>query len=420
MLDRSVPPVFNDIKEFHLVQAESHQLANGIPIHTINIDQQPVVKLELIIPAGQWYESTTGQSYFAIKMLSEGTETRTSKYISNRFDQYGAFLELNPGFDHVTVTLYTLSKYLDELLPLLAEITYGSNFPAQELETLKSVKRQKIKVDQEKNSYLASRKFREQIFGPNHPYGSYLQEKHLDQIDRQSLLEFEKKRIPGPFEILLSGSIASSTLTMIDQHFGGIPTGNDQSAPQFNYTYKPERIQIEKENSLQTSIRVGKPLFKRDHKDHIDMLVLNEILGGYFGSRLMRNIREEKGYTYGIGSYVATLVQEGFWMISTDVKKEFRDNTISEIFKEMKLLTQHMVGQKELKTIKNYMLGSFLSEINTPFALAEKFKNVHFYGLTYEYYHKLFNRISVIEGRDLLQLAQKHWQEDSLSVVTVG
>jgi len=134
----------------------------------------------------------------------------------------------------------------------------------------------------------------------------------------------------------------------------------------------------------------------------------------------MRNIREEKGYTYGIGSYVATLVQEGFWMISTDVKKEFRDNTISEIFKEMKLLTQHMVGQKELKTIKNYMLGSFLSEINTPFALAEKFKNVHFYGLTYEYYHKLFNRISVIEGRDLLQLAQKHWQEDSLSVVTVG
>lgn len=420
MLDRSSPPAFNAISEFNLIQPNSQKLGNGIPIHIINIDQQPVVKLELIIPAGQWYEPGVGVSFFTIKMLSEGTRQRSAEYISNHFDKYGAFLELNPGLDHVTITLYTLSKYLDELVPVLAELTYEPNFPANELETLVEVKRQKIKVDQEKSSYVASRKFRELLFGASHPYGVYLNEEHLDQINRDALAEYHAQRIPGHFEILISGSIDSSTIPVIDKYFGKVPAVGHPEEGHIDLDFSPKHQNFDKKNSLQSSIRIGRTLIKRNHPDYIDSLVLNEILGGYFGSRLMRNIREEKGYTYGIGSHVATLIKNGFWVVSTDVKQEFRDDTIAEIFKEAALLTKEPVGSEELNTVKNYMLGSFLSGINTPFAIAEKFKNIHFYELGYDHYHTLFTRIEEITAEEIMALAQKYLQEESMSVVTVG
>ncbi|MGI9544337.1 MAG: M16 family metallopeptidase, partial [Cyclobacteriaceae bacterium] len=220
MLDRGSPPAFNEISEFHLIQPTSHKLGNGVPIHIINIAHQPVIKLELIIPAGQWYEPDAGISFFALKMLSEGTEQRSAKNISNHFDKYGAFLELNPGLDHIAITLYTLSKYLNELIPVLAEIIYQPTFPASELETLLEVKRQKVKVDQEKSSYVASRKFRELLFGVSHPYGAYLQEKHLDTIGRESLIKYHKQYIPGLFEIIISGNLEPSSISVIEKYFG--------------------------------------------------------------------------------------------------------------------------------------------------------------------------------------------------------
>ena len=150
------------------------------------------------------------------------------------------------------------------------------------------------------------------------------------------------------------------------------------------------------------------------------MVIVNEILGGYFGSRLMRNIREDKGFTYGIRSGISNLKHAGFWSVSTEVKKQYRDQTINEIHKEIQLLKQTPVSEEELETVKNYMSGTFISAIDTPFALADKFKTIHYSGLDYDYYERYFQSINNITAERIQELSRKYLIKEQMTTVMVG
>jgi predicted Zn-dependent peptidase len=150
------------------------------------------------------------------------------------------------------------------------------------------------------------------------------------------------------------------------------------------------------------------------------MLVLNEVFGGYFGSRLMKNIREEKGFTYGISSNLVTLRHEGYLVIGTDVKKEFTGLTLDEVYKEMEILRNGPVGEEELQTVKNYMIGSFAGSLNSPFAIADNFKSIYFEGLTYDFFEHYIENILHTSAGDLVYLANTYLQPDSLLEVVVG
>jgi predicted Zn-dependent peptidase len=177
---------------------------------------------------------------------------------------------------------------------------------------------------------------------------------------------------------------------------------------------------VEKEDSLQSSIRIGKRLFTRKHPDYFKMLVLNEVFGGYFGSRLMKNIREEKGYTYGISSNLVTLRHDGFLVMGTDVKKEFTGPTIDEVYKEMEVLRKEPVGEEELQTVKNYMIGSFAGSLNSPFAIADNFKTIYFEGMSYDFFEHYIENILDTSAQDLMQLANTYLQPDTMLEVVVG
>jgi predicted Zn-dependent peptidase len=165
---------------------------------------------------------------------------------------------------------------------------------------------------------------------------------------------------------------------------------------------------------------MGRKLFTRSHPDYFKMMVLNEILGGYFGSRLMRNIREEKGLTYGISSNLFTLQKEGYLLIGTDVKREFTSLTIEEVYKEMNILRTEPVGEEELETVKNYMAGSFAGSLSTPFALADHFKAIYFDGLTYDFYEHYIENILNTSAQQLQDLANQYLTDNSMLVVIAG
>lgn len=420
MLDRATPPEAKTIDEFSLLKAKTEKLDNGLPIHIIPAGKQPIIKLEFIFWSGAWFEPQNGVSLFTTKMLGEGTKKRNSKEIISHFDQYGARLHLKSGMDYAHLTLYTLSKHLKVLLPLIQEIILSSIFPEKELEVLKNIRKQQIKVDNQKNGVVATKRFRELIFGITHPYGKNLSEDGVSKIKANQLKSFHQEVFLNRFEVVLSGDFSSEYLKLLNQYFGAYQFNYKKTSTSIAADESTEKLLLKKQGSLQSSIRVGRLLVRKNHRDYIKLLFVNELLGGFFGSRLMKNIREEKGYTYGIQSNIVPLKHESLFIVGTDVKKEDTEKTLDETYKEIESLVKEPPDHEEMETVKNYMIGAFLSDINTPFSLADRFKSVYLHELDYSYYDQYFETISKITSEEVAQIAQKYFDPQEMVEVVVG
>jgi predicted Zn-dependent peptidase len=185
-------------------------------------------------------------------------------------------------------------------------------------------------------------------------------------------------------------------------------------------TFVNENIFIEKTSSVQSAIRIGKKLFNRNNPDFREIQLLNLILGGYFGSRLMKNIREEKGLTYGIYSAIEAYPNDACWYIDTEMNNELCNQGVEEIYKEVKKLRTEKIGIDELRVAKNYLLGSFLRSIDGPFSLADRFKILQDYNLTYQYYYEYIDIIKKSTPERLIELADKYLNEETFTKIRVG
>jgi zinc protease len=424
ILNRSIAPASQALDHFEVTRAKSRLLDNGIPFHTIISGTQPVVRLEIIFNAGNWYEEKPGVAYLSSKMLSGGSTKFSAREVEENIALFGAFMELNPGPDRSSLTIYTLSRHLQSLLPLILNIISEPIFPEKESDNLKNITIQNLKVSLNKTSYLANVRFKELLFGGQHPYGSSLQEEKILKITKEDLSEFHKKYFNyNNCDIIIAGNGPENFFSLINNVFG--KTKWNLSAAKREETLRPFKTDIKKEKvikdgSLQSSIRMGTRLFTISHPDYFKTFILIEILGGYFGSRLMKNIREDKGYTYGINASLICLKHEGYLSVGTDVKKEFTEDTLKEIKKEIEILKTKAVSREELETVKNYLLGTFLNSLNTPFSLADKFKTIYFNGLDYSFYDNYIKGIKQISQEDLQGIANKYLIPDNFIEVVAG
>lgn len=422
-LNRTLAPDFHTIEKIDIIRAQSLTLQNGLPLHLINTGTQPLLKLELIFNAGTKYETKPGVSFFTIKMLTEGTKQWNALAISEYIDQYGAFIELNHGAERVSICLFTLNKHLEKLLPLLVELISEAVFPENELANLKNLTLQNLKVNLEKNNFIASQKFREYLFGVRHPYGYHNKEDDIQQIEREDLIKNFNASLPGnQFDVIVAGQVEEEQIALLDKYLGQLPVNEEtiyKHLSDFEQN-KEKKILVEKPESLQSSLRLGQHLFSKSHPDYFDIVVTNEIFGGYFGSRLMKNIREDKGFTYGIYSSVVSLSNGGYFVIGTDVKKEFTWQTLAEIEKEAEKMKQKPVEEEELQTVKNYMLGSFANSLSTPFDIADVFKSIYYHQLDYDFYEQYVEKIKGITAGEIIECARKYLNISEMLEVVVG
>ncbi len=420
MLDRRTPPAYQQVADIELQNATLRHLPKGVPLHILSAGKQEVIRIEAVFRAGAVLEKKGAQAFFATKMLAEGTSRFTAKEIAAVLDSHGAYIDLSPGFDFSTVSVYTLSKHVPVILPLLKSILTEPNFPAQELDSLKDIKQQKLRVDNKKDAVVASKRFRNKLFG-DHPYGNFLKEEEIEAITTADLEEFFRKYMHHNFELMVAGDVKPETEQLIEQTFGEIEYKRLPESAFPEPGVEPiDRENIARKGSLQSSIRMGRRLFKLDHPDFNRFSVLNTIFGGYFGSRLMKSIREEKGYTYGIYSSVVPMRQAGYFVIGTDVIGENTEQTLEEIAKEIEQLQSVPVNEEELETVKNYMLGSFLSSLNTPFALADRYKTVYLHQLPENYYHDFVRDINEVSSAELQNLARQYLSPKEFTTVVVG
>ncbi|HAI76577.1 MAG TPA: peptidase M16 [Microscillaceae bacterium] len=423
-LNRSQPPEFQVIEHLAIIQPEVESLANGAQLYTVHGGVQPVLRLELIFKAGSWYEQVSGSSLFAAKMLLEGTQHKSSAQIHAYIDQFGAAIECSSGFDSFSITVYSVAKFLEPLLQLLQEILQTPVFAEEELEHIQKLMLQNLSVNLQKNSYVASQQMRVRLFGAHHPYGREMDEATIQQMNREVIDEFYKHFVKQkPFDIIASGWIGDTEKKLIHQYLGNLPIEPyTKSLASFSFEplTNPEAYLVDKPESLQSSLRIATLTLNKKHPDYFSLVMLNEIFGGYFGSRLMKNIREDKGFTYGIYSQLANQKNAGYWVIGTDVKREFTQQTIDEIHKEARLLRQELVPEEELTTVKNYFLGSMAGMFATPFKTADRFKNLYLNELDYSYYELFFDSIHQITAEEILRTANLYLNTDTMLEIVIG
>ena len=423
-LNRKQAPDFKTIDKIHIQRAVENTLDNGIKVYAIDSGSQELTKIEFLFKAGMYYQSQPLLASAANNLLETGTKNYTANELSDNIDFFGSFFECSVEQDFASLALFSLNKYLDKSLHYVEDIIKNPTFPKDEFDIYISNKKQKHLVNSEKVNVLARRRFSELVFGEEHPYGVTVKDNDFDKLTLESVIEFYKTFYhSGNCTIIASGKLSKDLIETLNRFFGKTTWGHLQAIPVPKLevdTTKQQKHFIEKPDAIQSAVRVGRLLFNKKNTDYFKFQVLNTILGGYFGSRLMANIREDKGYTYGIGSGLSSLVNAGYFFISTEVGADVTNQTLTEIYKEINILRTKLVGKEELETVRNYVLGQFLRSVDGPYALADKFKAIWEFDLDYTYFEKYFDAVKTITPQDIKDLANKYFQEKDLIELVVG
>jgi zinc protease len=418
MLNRQIAPPFIKAVSLELPKPTIIHLDQGLDLLMICGVKQNVCKIELVLEAGKWYENKVGLSSFTSALLEKGTTKKTSTEIASLFDYYGAHLEINAGYDFVSISLITVKDHLSVLLPLLQELLLMPAFPEKEWSIMKSIFLQNLKVSNEKTSVVASKLIRKTIFGEKHPYGASIQAEDVESLVIADFLNFYQSQFRIK-SIFICGELNTKEVDFISIAFKSLFLKPDAKCLIEASTFPASQQHIEKE-SIQSSIRLGKKSIMKSHEDYFGVLLVNHLLGGFFGSRLMKNIREEKGLTYGIHSAVFTFQKDSMFVVEADVNKANLSVALTEIKNEINRLQTEMVNDDELTLARNHFIGSLQNELANPFSVAEKIKNIELNSLGSDYYQRLIDKLESITPAKFQLLALKHFQPDELFQVSVG
>lgn len=419
MLDRKIAPSFVKTNTLQLPEPVSVDLTSGLRVHHIGGVQQNVVKIEIVLKAGKWFEPKVGLSHFTAQMLEKGTRKKSAIEISQILDQFGSHLEISPGFDFISVSIYALKDKISNILPVFMDIVTNPSFPENEWAQMRSIAIQNLKINEEKTGFLASKFIRKNVFGEKHPYGPSVEEVHINDISVEDMTNYFQLFFKA-HEIYLVGNLNDYEVAYFVDWFNQLPVSKSKTFSIGNPVEGPTHQHVEKKNSVQSTIRFGKKSLLKSDPNYFDLQILNHVLGGYFGSRLMKNIREEKGLTYGIYSSINAFQNESLLTIGADVNKSNLALAIREIKGELKKLRTEKIESQELTLAKNHFIGSLQSDMANPFSVAEKIKNVQIFNLTENFYQNLITQVDQITPSEILETAEAYFHEDSFSQVTIG
>jgi len=332
-MDRTQAPAYKEIENIRFIEPQLKTLDNGLELIVFKTGSQEIVKIELVLDAGIIKQTKNLVASTTTSMLQEGSKNFSAEEIAEQLDFYGSHLSLSIDKDFARITFFSLGKHLEKGLKILIDIIQNPTFPQEKIDRYLSKRLQSFKLDMEKVKDLASRKFTQELFGKDHPYGFVAEESDFSKISRNDLISFfETHYQPNNCKIVVAGQFPNSILETIESTFS--TWKNSEKNIVLNKSFVAPKLEqmdflIEKKDAMQSGLRLGKILFNRTHEDYAKMQVVNTLLGGYFGSRLMKNIREDKGYTYGIYSSIVPLPKSGYFIVSAETGKDVCDKAVA-------------------------------------------------------------------------------------------
>lgn len=425
-LNRSRAPRIVDAVEFKLTlpEYERFDLDNGIPVYLIRAEEQDTLQLDLVFKAGSWLESHAAQAEAASALIKNGTLRHSALELSETIEYFGAFLSQRCSYENASVTLHCLSKHFRQLLPTVREVLTEANYPERELEIYARNMQQRLEVNLKKCEFVANRRIDQCLFGETHPYGRVHQISDFAALTLEQLRSFYARYYTsGNCVIFLAGKLPDEGMSWLNETLGKDAWNGSEAAliAELPTEASSERkYWIENDpKGIQGAIRIARTLPNRYHPDFQKLEILNTILGGYFGSRLMSNLREDKGFTYGIYSSMYPYRQEGALTISAEVGKDICAAAVSEIYSELEVLREEPVDAEELSLVRNYMMGSLLGDLDGSFQVIRRWKGLILAGLDESYFYRQVDLIKTLDEGQLQALAQEYLNPDAFYEVVV-
>jgi predicted Zn-dependent peptidase len=406
-----------------LKKPEIFKLDNGVTVYNIHAGTERVVQLEWVFKAGNWYEKKSNVAAAANFLLKNGTTKHNAYEINEFVDFYGAYLNRTCYNETASITLHCLSHHLEQLLPMVREILTDAVLPDQELQIFKQNMKQKLSVNLRKCDFVAGRKIDALLFGEKHPYGIYSELTDYDALNREELLEhYNHYYRNGYCTVFSAGILPDNYAVLMNQYFGDLPL-NTRLLEEVEHDIVKDPQQkwniLNDPDGVQAAIRIARPFPTRKHPDFPKVQVLNAVFGGFFGSRLMTNIREDKGYTYGIYSFLVNHIHAGAWMISTEAGRDVAAATVNEVYHEMQQLREKPVEDEELLLVKNYLIGTLLGDLDGPFQIIGRWKNLILNDLDDRFFYHSVDTIKTIGAKELQELANQYLQPDQFHELVV-
>lgn len=427
-LHREKAPDFHTIKKLSILVPERFVAKNGIPIYLFPIQDQEIAKIDFIFDAGNFIQSDSPLAALStLAMLQEGSLTQSGEQIAERLDFLGSYMYVQSTKDASIISVCCLEQYLAETIKIVLDFITTPTFPEENFQTHIRKREERYKVDNERVEIVSQRKMNAALFGESHPYGQNASLSDFSTLTKSDLHSFYSKNyVAENCSIVVCGNPKSSEIKNLIEMLkhNEIQKKSKKIKEITDWTLcsnNQQKYYIEKENAIQSSINIGKIVVNRNHHDFVSLQVLNTILGGYFGSRLMSNVREDKGFTYGIGSGIISHEKAGYFLITTRVGKNVVEPALEAIYEEMKKLREILVPQDELEMVKTYMLSTLVRNFDGALAISEMFRNTIGYDLDFETYSQNYwKTIQRITSEKLLDLANKYLTEDSMYEVVVG
>jgi zinc protease len=425
-IDRTKPPKPGPESKVKFPSYYEKMLPNGLKVIVIENHEQPIVYVSFVVKSGSTYDGELpGLASVTAELLTKGTKTRSATQIAEEIDFVGGSLNATASWDATNVSVLVLKKYLGVGVDILQDVVLNPTFPEEEIERVRTQRLASIKQSKAEAGYLAGVRFSKELFA-GHPYANESggNEESIQKMKRDDLVKFYQTHfIPNNSFIIFAGDITpSEALPLVEKYFGGWKKGKNphkefQTVKDVNQT---KVVIVDKPGAVQSAIRIGHLGIDRKNKDYVKVYTLNTLLGGYFNSRINMNLRETHGYTYGASSFFDARIYPGPFIVSADVRNEVTDSSIAEVIKELKRIIDEPVPEDELKMAKDYIVGSFPLQIETPAQVASRVMTIEIYGLPKDFYDRFREEVKKITAKDIQETARKYLHPDKLLIVVSG
>lgn len=399
-------------------------MPNGVSLYTIDSGIKDVVRFDMLFSGGYSVQQKPLQALFTNRMLREGAWGLSSAEISRRLDNSGAWIDLYSSHNCNHITLYTLTKHFEKLLDLLEAMIKHPQFPAKNLETVRRNNKSYYMINSRKVDVVAQRHFENCLWGGGHPLGHIVCAEDYDAITRELLMDFHSKIYNSRnCTLFISGKIDATAINAISKRFGNDTWGSDTILPSIKIDDNNSAIgrrKVDIDGTLQSAVKIGCMTMNTSHPDFLKMRFLTVLFGGYFGSRLMSNIREEHGYTYHIQAELDAYGDKNAFMITSETTNEYVEPLVNEVYKEMQRLCDEKISSQELELVCNYTLGELCREYEGALVKSDVFINAWLSGQSFDAVNEYIDTVRTVTADDLSRIATEYLNRDKMFEIVVG
>ena len=425
MIDRSKPPVIPIPREFLFPEYSQTMLSNGIRLILVEDHAQPLLSIHLVFRKGAAAESIPGLANFTAQMITRGTTSRSAQQIADEMDFLGGSLYASSAWDTTSVSLTVLTKFAIAGLNVFADVVCNASFPEDEIERYRLQALSYLQQNYSDPNYLASVALRYGLY-KGHTYGHALTGtlESIGGLKRQDCLAYYNDVFtPGNAFIVATGNITIDQLKqMLETALEGWEAKRSEPEQAEASTPVKERkvVVCEKPEAAQTVLLVGFASPSLSDPDYPAMQFLNTLLGSVFISRLNANLREEKGYTYGVNSYIDVRRSSSSLVIGTSVGKDVTLPAVEEILGELQRMASEPITDEELDLTRKYMLGSFALRTATPNQVISLLSSLELFGLPPEYYEQYYKALAAITKEQLFDVQKRRFSVERLVIAASG